>query len=483
MATQAIKKIKIGITHGDINGISYEIILKAFRDSRMLEFFTPVIYGSPKVAAYYKKVLKLSTVNLNHIKDATQADPDTVNIINCVSNKIRVEIGKATEMAGEAAVDALKAAVADLKQGKIDCLVTAPINKKTVQSEEFNFKGHTWYLANEFGAEDVLMLMVHDDLRVAVATDHIAIKDVAGALSVDLIVSKLKLIDKSLKNDFAKDRPLIAVLGLNPHAGDDGLIGDEEEKIIIPAIEKAKEEGLMVMGPYAADGFFASENYKNFDAILAMYHDQGLIPFKTLSLGKGVNYTAGLPIVRTSPDHGTAYNIAGLNKADADSFVNAMFLARKILFNRQLFQGIEPLQKQNMEELISTLQPVHSQEIQEMNEVQDAEDEIVVQNEAAQVDVVKKELQQTKTEPKITEEKPQAVTNNLTDKEAEQNKNVQDEVENIKIEETVVQEIAEEVIVEEVEVVSDDDIDEQTVDNPKKYDNGKNFDPEYSDFT
>ncbi len=388
-----IPKIKVGITHGDINGISYEIILKAFRDSRMLEFFTPIIYGSPKVAAYYKKMLKISQVTLNHIKSAEKADKRAVNIINCVSNKVRVELGQPTEIAGEAALTALQAAVKDLKEGKIDILVTAPISKQAIYGDKFQFKGHTWYLANEFGVDDVLMLMVHEDLRVAVVTDHIPLREVANEITEEKILSKLRLFDKTLKTDFAIDGPLIAVLALNPHAGDEGLIGDEEEKIIIPAIEKAKEEGINVLGPYAADGFFASQNYKNFDGILAMYHDQGLTPFKVLSNGQGVNYTAGLPVIRTSPDHGVAYDIAGLNKADHTSFVNALFVARKIYKNRLLLGDIKPLEKQNMEDLMHTLKPAKASEIQEVESMQK-------EDKADQV----KEIQQTQATEK---EKPQ----------------------------------------------------------------------------
>ena len=397
-----IQKIKVGITHGDINGISYEIILKAFRDHRMLEFFTPIIYGSPKVAAYYKKMLKIPQVTLNHIKTPERADRKAVNIINCVSNKVRVELGQATEIAGEAALTALQAAVRDLKEGKIDILVTAPISKPAIYGDNFQFKGHTWYLAKEFGVDDVLMLMVHEDLRVAVVTDHVPLRDVAGELTEEKILSKIRLFNKTLKTDFAIDGPLIAVLSLNPHAGDEGLIGDEEEKIIIPAIEKAKDEGINVLGPYPADGFFASENYRNFDGILAMYHDQGLIPFKVLSRGQGVNYTAGLPIIRTSPDHGVAYDIAGLNKADHTSFVNALFVARTIYKNRQLLGGIKPLEKQNMEDLMHTLKPAKASEIQEVESIQQ-------EDKADQVKEVKQttqpaENEQGQQEPKLPEQ-------------------------------------------------------------------------------
>ncbi len=391
------QKIRIGITHGDINGISYEIILKTFKDPRILEFFTPIIYGSPKIAAYYKKVFKLSSIQLNHIKSADKADPNAINIINCVDNKIRVEIGQPTEMSGKAALDALKAAVADLKAKKIDALVTAPINKKAIYGTNFNFKGHTWYLAHEFGVQDVLMFMIHDKLRIAVATDHIPLKDVSSHLSIDLILNKLLLMEKSLKTDFRVEKPVIAVLGLNPHAGDDGLIGDEEEKIIIPAIEKAKEQGLIVLGPYSADGFFGSENYKNFDAILAMYHDQGLIPFKILSKGKGVNYTANLPFVRTSPAHGTAYDIAGLNKADHTSFLNAIYLTIDIYKNRKLFENIEPLQKQNMDELLYTLMPAKAAELQEMENVQKEDEQDQIKQEQNQTSTTEQQTQQTET--------------------------------------------------------------------------------------
>ncbi len=401
-----IQKIRVGITHGDINGISYEIILKAFRDHRMLEFFTPIIYGSPKVAAYYKKMLKIPQVTLNHIKAPERADRKAVNIINCVSNKVRVELGQATEIAGEAALTALQAAVRDLKEGKIDILVTAPISKPAIYSDNFQFKGHTWYLAKEFGVDDVLMLMVHEDLRVAVVTDHVPLRDVAGELTEEKILSKIRLFNKSLKTDFAIDGPLIAVLSLNPHAGDEGLIGDEEQKIIIPAIEKAKEEGINVLGPYAADGFFASENYKNFDGVLAMYHDQGLIPFKVLSRGQGVNYTAGLPIIRTSPDHGVAYDIAGLNKADHNSFVNALFVARTIYKNRQMLGEAKPLEKQNMEDLMHTLKPAKPSEIQEVESMQeeDKADQVKEAKQSPQPVEDKQEQQEQKLSQQIQTE-------------------------------------------------------------------------------
>ncbi len=405
------QKIKIGITHGDINGISYEIILKTFKDPRILELFTPIIYGSPKIAAYYKKVFKLSSIQLNHIKSADKADPNAINIINCVDNKIRVEIGQPTEMSGKAALDALKAAVADLKAHKIDALVTAPINKKAIYGNNFNFKGHTWYLAHEFGVQDVLMFMIYDKLRIAVATDHIPLKDVSNSLSTELILNKLLLMDKSLKTDFKIEKPIIAVLGLNPHAGDDGLIGDEEEKIIIPAIEKAKEKGLIVLGPYPADGFFGSENYKNFDAILALYHDQGLIPFKILSKGQGVNYTANLPFVRTSPAHGTAYDIAGLNKADHTSFLNAIYLAIDIYKSRKLFENIQPLEKQNMDELLYTLMPAKAAELQEMENVQKEDEQDQIKQDSQQTAETAQPQEQKQTEQIAQNQQPETTEN------------------------------------------------------------------------
>ncbi len=340
------KRPIIGITHGDINGISYEIILKALKDKRIYSNFTPVIYGSPKVAAYYKKVMKMSSFNLNHIPRIEDADPDLVNIINCVSNKVRVEIGKSTEDAGIAALNAIRHALIDLRAGKIDAMVTAPINKHNVQSAEFNFKGHTDFLKQEFQADDVLMFMITDNLKLAVVTEHIPIAEVASQITEEKILSKLRLMKNSLQKDFGIATPKIAVLGINPHSGDLGLIGKEEIEIIAPAIEKANEENILAFGPYSPDGFFGSGMYLQFDATLAMYHDQGLAPFKVIANGGGVNFTAGLPIVRTSPAHGTAYNIAGKNKANPKSLIDAMFAAYDIYMQRKKIEQVEPLQKQ-----------------------------------------------------------------------------------------------------------------------------------------
>jgi 4-hydroxythreonine-4-phosphate dehydrogenase len=333
-------KIKVGITQGDINGIGYEIIFKALSDNRLLEFITPVIYGSSKVAAYHRKALNIANFSLNSIRTAEEAHPKRVNIINCLGDEVRVELGKSTPIAGDAAFKALEAAVEDIKRGAVDVLVTAPINKKNIQSEKFSFPGHTEYLAGQAGTNDVLMLMVSNLLKVGVVTGHVPLKDVLGLITVDNIVDKLKILDSTLRIDFTVRKPRIAVLGLNPHAGDEGVLGNEEQEIIIPAIEKAKEEGIMALGPYPADGLFGNPQFKNFDAILAMYHDQGLAPFKALAFTNGVNYTAGLPFIRTSPDHGTAYDIAGLDKADKESFLNAIYLAVDAYRNRKMNQNL-----------------------------------------------------------------------------------------------------------------------------------------------
>lgn len=328
-------KIKIGITQGDINGIGYEVILKTLEDNRILDFCIPIVYGSPKVAAYHRKVLNLN-INLNLISNASEASDKHANIINCNSDEIMVEIAQSSASAGEAAFQALEKATADLKNGLIDALVTAPINKKNIQSDKFTFPGHTEYLEQLFGAKgDALMLLVSDRLRVAVATGHIPVAKVSQALTKDLILNKLRVLNKSLKYDFAIDNPRIAVLGLNPHSGDQGVIGNEEQEIIKPAIAEAMEEGIVCIGPLPSDGFFGNNEYTKYDGILAMYHDQGLIPFKLLSMDSGVNYTAGLSIVRTSPDHGTAYDIAGKNIASENSFRQAVYAAIDIVKNRE----------------------------------------------------------------------------------------------------------------------------------------------------
>jgi len=326
--------IVVGISQGDINGISYEVIIKALMDPRVFDFCVPVVYGSAKVAAYHRKALNIVNFSFNNIRNADEASLKRANIVNCLDDNTRVELGKSTAIAGEASYISLQAAVKDLKDKKIDVLVTAPINKDNIQSENFKFPGHTEYLTSEFGADDSLMLMVSENLKIGVVTGHLPISKVPQAITTEAILKKIRIMNKSLIQDFKIRKPKIAVLALNPHAGDNGLIGREEIEIIIPAIEKAKAENILAIGPYPADGFFGSDSFKKFDAILAMYHDQGLVPFKALAFGTGINFTAGLDVIRTSPGHGTAYEIAGLNEASPDSFRNAIYLACDIYRNR-----------------------------------------------------------------------------------------------------------------------------------------------------
>jgi 4-hydroxythreonine-4-phosphate dehydrogenase len=334
-------KIIIAITQGDINGIGYEVILKTLAEPRVYEDFVPVIYGSSKAAGFYRKQLDIQGINLNIINSVEEAHTKKINIINCTDEEIRVEPGKATEEAGKAAFTALERATADMQKGLVDALVTAPINKKNIQSAEFHFPGHTEYLEQVFGEKNSsLMLLVNDVMRVAVVTGHIPVKDIASFITQEQILEKLKIFNQSLKEDFTIIRPRIAVLGLNPHAGDEGVIGDEEATIIKLALKDAEKEGILCFGPYPADGFFGSGHFNKFDGILAMYHDQGLIPFKAISMDNGVNYTAGLPVVRTSPAHGTAYDLAGQNLASEESFRQALFMAYDILQNRKLDKEI-----------------------------------------------------------------------------------------------------------------------------------------------
>lgn len=334
------KKLKVGITCGDINGIGIEIILKSLSDSRVYEHCTPIIYASSDLIKQQKHELKLEGFHFYVIESAEKADATKVNVLNVWSEKVEIEFGQSTAKGGEYAFKSLKSAVEDIASTKIDVLVTAPINKKNIQSEEFNFPGHTEFLAAYANEENPLMILVHNNLRVAVATGHIAVEDIKSHLSKDLIVSKLSVFAKSLTQDFGIHRPKIAVLGLNPHNGDEGLMGDQESKIIVPAIEKAKDEGALVFGPFAADGFFGSPHRNNFDGVLAMYHDQGLAPFKALAFEEGVNFTAGLPIVRTSPDHGVAYDIAGQGIASEVSFRQAILAACDIANERRHYREI-----------------------------------------------------------------------------------------------------------------------------------------------
>lgn len=346
------QKIRVGITQGDVNGIGFEVIMKALAEQEVYEDFVPIIYGSPKVAAYHRKALNIQNFSLNNIKVASEAHPKRVNIVTCGDDNARVELGKSTYESGKSAFEALKVAVADLKSGDIDVLVTAPINKKNIQSDEFSFPGHTEYLEQKAGEGKSLMLLVADNLRVGVVAGHVPITEVSSFITQERILDKLRVLNQSLKQDFMVRRPRIAVLGLNPHAGDNGLLGKEEQEVIMPAIEVANNEGIYAMGPYAADGIFGSDALGKFDAILAMYHDQGLAPFKALAFDNGVNYTAGLPFVRTSPDHGTAYDIAGKDKACPDSFRAAIYLAIDVFRNRKINKEISsnPMQVRTKQE-------------------------------------------------------------------------------------------------------------------------------------
>ena len=345
---QDSRGIRVGISIGDLNGIGCEVILKTFEDARMLEFCTPVIFASNKTISHQKNALGIS-INYNGVHDASKALDGKVNVVNVWKETPNVEFGKETQEGGAYAIKSLRAAVKALKEDKIDVLVTAPISKKNIQSDDFEFPGHTDYLAQELEGES-LMFMVTDNLKVGLLTDHIAVKDVPHTINPILIRTKVRIIEKSLQMDFGIQRPKIALLGINPHSGDQGVIGKEDEEIMKPVIKEMSEAGHLVFGPYSADSFFGSDEYKKFDAILAAYHDQGLIPFKTLSFGNGVNFTAGLSKIRTSPDHGTAYEIAGKGKADHNSFKEAIFKAIHIFNNRQEYAQLteNPLQKQKI---------------------------------------------------------------------------------------------------------------------------------------
>lgn len=329
------QKIKLGITQGDLNGVGYEVILKTFSDARMFDRCTPILYGSTKVASYHKKLLGQQHQDLNFvaINNPTEAADKKFNVINLSNDEVKIDIGKSTEIAGELSRIALDRACEDLKAGLIDVLVTAPINKKNIQSAEFDFPGHTEYLSSKFGG-DSLMMMCCDRIRIGIMTNHLAIKDVPDAITHDLLIEKIRLMHESLKRDFAIPMPKIAVLALDPHAGDNGVIGTQDMDVVKPAIDEAFKSGILAYGPFPSDGFFGSSEFGKFDGCLALYHDQGLIPFKLMSFTNGVNYTAGLPIIRTSPAHGTGYDLAGKDKASEQSFRNAVFLACTILRNR-----------------------------------------------------------------------------------------------------------------------------------------------------
>lgn len=346
-------KVVVGITQGDINSISYEVIIKSLMDPRILDFCIPVVYGSPKVAAYHRKAINIDNFSFNNIKTAEEANLKRANIINCIDENVRVELGKSTETAGEASLLALEQATADLADNKIDVLVTGPIDKYNIQSDKFSFPGHTEFLQEKFKAEAVLMIMVNELFRIGVVTSHVPLAKVSEYITKDIIVSKLQIMNKSLMVDFGIRKPKIAVLGLNPHAGDNGIIGEEEIKEIIPAIQDAQEENILAFGPFSADGFFGSSAFTKFDGILAMYHDQGLVPFKGLMTNGGVNFTAGLPKVRTSPAHGTAYDLAGKGVASADSFRQAIYLACDVYRARNGFEKLtaNPLKSYDISEL------------------------------------------------------------------------------------------------------------------------------------
>ncbi|MCD8287420.1 MAG: 4-hydroxythreonine-4-phosphate dehydrogenase PdxA [Porphyromonadaceae bacterium] len=343
-------KLRIGITHGDINGIGYEVILKTLSDPHIVEICTPIVYGSSKIAAYHRKALELPPVNFNIITSAAQCAAGKLNMINCFDDELKAELSRPTPQAGEAALLALDAATADWQAGLIDAIVTAPINKHTIQSDKFDFPGHTEYFEKKAGkGQKALMILLDDQIRVALVTTHLPIAKVPEMITRENILEKLTIFNRSLHEDFYIEKPRIAVLSLNPHAGEEGLLGDEEQKVIIPTLKEATDQGILCFGPYAADGFFGSRHFTRFDGVLAMYHDQGLAPFKTLDrMEEGVNFTAGLPLIRTSPAHGTAYDIAGQNKASETSFRHALYLAIDVANNRARHAAdcANPLRKQ-----------------------------------------------------------------------------------------------------------------------------------------
>ncbi|MBL7808378.1 MAG: 4-hydroxythreonine-4-phosphate dehydrogenase PdxA [Saprospiraceae bacterium] len=350
-----MSNITIGISCGDINGIGLEVILKSIGLKNIGKKFKTVVYGSSKVIAYHKNIITEENIQFHSIDTAAEAQPERINVINCWNDNVNITLGKPDKVGGQCAHQALERAVKDLNAGEIDALVTAPINKKAMQLAGFPFVGHTEYITNAFKVKDSLMLMVSDSLRVGLVTNHLPIKEVAAAVTREKVLRKILILAETLRIDFNIERPTIAVLGLNPHAGDEGAIGEEDDKIVRPAIEDAKAKGILAFGPYPADGFFGSGQYHKFDGILAMYHDQGLVPFKALSFGAGVNYTAGLPAVRTSPDHGTAYDIAGKGEADETSMIKAIYLSAEIVRNRSEYLDMRAnsLERRKQKSLIS----------------------------------------------------------------------------------------------------------------------------------
>jgi 4-phospho-D-threonate 3-dehydrogenase / 4-phospho-D-erythronate 3-dehydrogenase len=347
MSTILKNKPVIGISVGDINGIGIELIIKTLNDNRILEICTPLIFGNNKVINFYRKGMQDININFNISKDPGFINHKQLNLFNCWEEDVNITPGVLNDVGGKYAVKSLTAAANALKEEKIDGLVTAPLHKKNVQSAGFNFTGHTPYLKNLFAAKDVAMFMIAENMRVALLTEHVAVKDIAPYITREAILSKLQIINNSLKRDFNINKPRIAVLALNPHSGDEGLIGKEEEEIIKPAIKDAKQKDIFCFGPYAADAFFARGQHEKFDGVLAMYHDQGLIPFKSMAIGEGVNYTAGIAGVRTSPDHGVAFDIAGQGKADESSFRESIFKCVDIINGRREYdeQYNNPLKK------------------------------------------------------------------------------------------------------------------------------------------
>ncbi len=326
-------KIIVGISTGDLNGIGIEIVLKTFEDKRMLEFCTPVIFASNKVISFHRKALNLDN-SIHGIQPSDKIVHGKLNLLNIWREEVKIELGRVTPEGGKYALKSLTEAVNALKNNQIDVLLTAPVSKENIQSKEFDFPGHTEFLENELKGESLMMLM-NENLRIGLVTGHIPVSEISKTITPELITKKADIMYKSLKQDFNIGKPKIAVLGLNPHCGDNGVIGKEEDEIIRPAVANIKKTGKMIFGPYAADGFFGSKTYEQFDGVLAMYHDQGLTPFKALSFGNGINFTAGLNKIRTSPDHGTGFNIAGKNKAGITSFKEALFSSLSIYRNRK----------------------------------------------------------------------------------------------------------------------------------------------------
>lgn len=328
-------KPRVGITIGDINGVGPEVIIKVLADNRLLTMITPVIYGSARVIGFYKKALNIEEFNYNQVKAKGQFTPRHINIVNCWEETVEINPGKPSVETGAAALKAIRQACEELKEGIIDVLVTGPIDKQTIHSDAFPFKGHTEFITGFFGAQESMMMMVSDSLRVGLVTEHIPVSEISSLITRERLQSKLRVMEQSLQKDFGISKPKIAVLGLNPHAGDNGLVGKEEDEIIRPVLQDLRSRGKLVSGPFPSDGFFGAGTYRKYDAVLAMYHDQGLIPFKALAFDKGVNFTAGLTVIRTSPDHGTGYQIAGKNMAEEGSLRESIYLAYDILKNRQ----------------------------------------------------------------------------------------------------------------------------------------------------